>query len=616
MASLSPPRLQRVLPLLSRRVVAVDPGSRCLKIVVADTTLGQFRIARREVVDLAAESLVTPEEIQEHLSASFPDLAGLPLALVLGQNRCINQVVDVPEVRREDLRDVLREEAARVSGLPADSLSCEAVRLPPFGQYQRPRWLTLCKTREVDALIERYGPPFAEPGAEASPPQLVDVVTTAHALLAAAHRRRLGGDHAVFVDLGANTTTVVLQVRGHGVFATSLPRGTASFAAALAKATGLSPEEADLRRRTTNLFVGENADPGVAKAVEAWAVELRLAVSEWLEDHAALGLHPASLPAYLCGGGASQPGLLAQVNSLAGLRLQLWPVDDDAEAPPERLAFVVAEGAALHAFGHVRHRVSLLPPEFRMGVHRQFAWEIVQTLVVALLVGLAGALGYGIWQQASLLAAKQAFTESAAASLAHARRLDELFIRVNSQFERLRPVFQRQRETVRLLEALGAVGRSRTNDSFWYVLFADASSYASGSVVPAANTNGPLATVNGPAPNPGTFRREFIAEICIPAEGEAMRATLSQVLTELKASEVFHWVDALPPERRRFDLVDPRVVISNRWFGVSMEILEDDLPEPLRVQREGRPQSTATNVTSARRAGTGAPPTNAARLKR
>jgi Tfp pilus assembly PilM family ATPase len=539
MASLSPPRLQRILPLLSRRVVAVDPGSRCLKILVADSTLGRFQVARREQVDLAAETLVTPEEIQEHLQARFPELAGLPLALVLGQNRCINEVVDLPEVRRDDLRDTLRAEAARLSGLPADSLSCEAIRLPPYAHFQRPHWLTLCKTREVDALIERYGPPFAEPGAEPGPPQLVDVVTTAHALLSAAQRQRLGGDNVVLVDLGANTTTVVLRVRGHGVFATSLPRGTASFAAALAKAAGLSAEEAERRCRTTKLLAGEDADSAVARAVETWAGELRLAVNEWLEDHAVLGLQAASLPAYLCGGGAAQPGLLAHVNTLPGFRLQGWPVEGGPREQPERLAFVVAEGAALHALGHVRQRVSLLPAEYRAGVHRQFAWEIVQACVVALLLGLAGALGVGIWRQAGLLVEKRRLTESAAASLAHARRIDDRFLRINSEFERLRPVFQRQRETLRLLEALGAVGRSRTNDSFWYVLFADAASYAGGTVVPGAATNAPAAGGNGPAPTDAVFRKEFIAEICIPAEGEAMRATLSQVVAELKPAACF-----------------------------------------------------------------------------
>ncbi len=606
MASLSPPRLQRVLPLLSRRVVAVDPGSRWLKIVVADSTLGRVRIARRAAVDLAAESLVTPEEIQEHLRVTFPELGGLPLALVLGQNRCINQVLDLPDERGDELRSRLREEAARLSGLPADSLSCESVRLPPFAHYQRPHWLTLCKTREVDVLIERYGTPFGEPGDDTGPPRLFDVVTTAHALLATAHRHRLPGDSAVFVDLGANTTTVVLQVRGHGAFATSLPRGTASFAAALTKAGGMTPEEAELRRRTQNLFVGDHADPSVVKAVEAWAVELRLAVSEWIEDHASLGLNVAGLPAYVCGGGAAQEGLLAHVNGLGGLRLQLWPVGQDA-ANRSNLAFVVAEGAALHAFGHVRHRVSLLPAEYRMGVHRQFAWEIVQTLVLVLLLGLAGALGFGIWQQAGLLAEKRNLTESAAESLAHARRIDELFVRINSDFERLRPSFQRQRDTIRLIEALGAVGRSRTNDAFWYVLFADATSYAAGAVVPPPDTNSAPAVVTTPsaAPPPanGTFRKEFIAEICVPSEGETMRATLSQVVTDLKASEVFHWVDALPPERRRSDLVDPRVVITNRWFGLSMEMLEDDFPQPLRLLRDRRtrPAAATTNATGLRR---------------
>jgi hypothetical protein len=77
---------------------------------------------------------------------------------------------------------------------------------------------------------------------------------------------------------------------------------------------------------------------------------------------------------------------------------------------------------------------------------------------------------------------------------------------------------------------------------------------------------------------------------------------------------VFHWVDALPPERRRLDLVDPRVVLTNRWFGLSMEILEDDLPVPRRVQRDRRSPAASTNLLPAvRRPAAGSVPTEAAR---
>lgn len=603
MASLPTPRLQRVLPLLSRRMVAVDPGSRCVKVVVADTTLGRVHFVRREWVDLAAESLVTPEEIQEHLRTTFPELAGLPLALVLGQHRCINQVLDLPALRSGELQDRLREESARLSGLPADSLSCESVRLPPYAQYQRPQWLTLCKTREVDVLIDRFGTPFAEPGDDATPPRLFDVVTTAHALMAAAHHYRLPGENLAVVELGVNTTTVVLQVRGHGAFATSLPRGIGSFAAALAKSAGISGEEAEIRRRTHNLFEGEHADPTVTKAVEAWAAELRLAITEWIEDHASLGLNLANVTAWVCGGGAAQPGLLAQMNAFGGLKFRLWPRENSDPESATDLAMIVAEGAALHAFGHVRHRVSLLPAEYRAGVHRQFAWEITQTLVLALLLSLTGILGFGIWQQSQLLREKRELTASAAVSLDQARRIDALLLRINSEYERLRPMFQRQRETLRMLNALGAVERSRTNDSFWYVLFADAASYAAGTTLPATETNLPPA-VAAAAPN-GTNLQEFIAEICVPAEGEAMRATLSQVVSELKSSGAFRWVDALPPERKK-DLVDHRVIITNRWFGLSMEMVDDGLPQPLRLTRDRTPRPTPpTNVTIGRR-----PPAN------
>jgi Tfp pilus assembly PilM family ATPase len=575
--------LHRWLPLFGRRLAVLDAGRQTLKILIAEASFQRVRVRHRQTVPLPAPGHGATEALRELLHATFPELHGVPLVILLPQHRAITQIVDLPRARPADVPVAIETEATRLSGLSDAAMRRAYVRLKPAAEYRNPHWLTLCKADEVEALIERYGHAFATEEEAKSLPPITDVVTSAQALLAAGTVIHPAPANAVFVELGANGTTIAIRAAGQAMFATSLPRGSGEFTATLVKSAGLDKEAAEARKHSTDLLAGEGTDPELAKAVERWFGDVKLVLSEWLEDHPMLGLSLAGLPVYLTGGGAQQPGLVTALNRLGNLHFILWPSPFGASSEAGDQEFVVAYGAALLGLGAVPLRVSLLPPDLAKARQRRRVWEGVQAGVLALLLATGGLLAWGTWQQSRLLATKQQTLRRTRNALALALEMDGLYRHLNLNYEQIRPVLIRQRQTVEALTALAAVERARTNDDFWFVSFADAVSYAAGTTQPEPATNRPvvsLTTSTSAVSLLAPARHEFITELCIPADGEVQRRILSQVVAELQQTSLFRRVDVLPPERKR-NLVDPRVVLSNHVFAVSLQVTSEDLPPPI-----------------------------------
>ena len=68
----------------------------------------------------------------------------------------------------------------------------------------------------------------------------------------------------------------------------------------------------------------------------------------------------------------------------------------------------------------------------------------------------------------------------------------------------------------------------------------------------------------------------FITEVCLPEQGEAMRRSLSQLVNDLKQSQLFQNVDSLAADRRR-NLVDPAVLLPEH-FTLVLELPQARFP--------------------------------------
>ncbi|MGC8989589.1 MAG: hypothetical protein ACP5MD_05660, partial [Verrucomicrobiia bacterium] len=203
-------------------------------------------------------------------------------------------------------------------------------------------------------------------------------------------------------------------------------------------------------------------------------------------------------------------------------------------------------------------------------------WEAVQSAVFALLVTVAALLAVGTWQNSKLLNRKRELIAQTTSALESARVVGELMQQVDAKYAALRPIMLRRAQTIATLQSWTAVNQVRTNNDYWMVLFADSISYLEGAAAPQASTNQAALGPAQPHLNPGR-RAEFVTEVCIPQQGEPARRILSQFVLSLKGLGVFAKVDELPAERKR-EIVDPRVIISNQVYGVSMEMA---LPSPL-----------------------------------
>jgi Tfp pilus assembly PilM family ATPase len=574
------PWLHRFLPVLGRRLLIIDPGRRLTKVLVVDAGLTRPRVVHFQTLQGAPAEPLAAEEVDSQLEALFAAAGCHERVLVLPQYRAIAQVIDAPTASPAETQLALAREARRLSGLEEAALAFDARPLKPFGRYQNPYWLTLCKRDELDTLLNRFAllPEGAEPTAE--PPLLAEVTTSGQALFAVATALGSHAATAVFVDLRANNSVLAILLHGQGVATTTIPTGSLQFHAALAGAVDRLAPPTDRPGGRRDLFRPDAALEPYHAALQQWTGEIRRALTEWIEDNPEAGLSPTALPIFLGGVGATQPGLLDFLNGLGPLHFEAWEDRATAAHPWPMADYLVPYGAALIALGRAPQAASLLPPQERAPRRQRRTIATLQSVNVFLLLFALALLAFGFSQKHGLIERKRALTSQAQTALQTAVAIDQLYRQVNVDFAEVHPILERQRQTFEALHSLAAVRAARTNDDFWYVLFADAASYASGTtgVLRAeAPTDRPDPATNAPSAAPP---REFIVELCTPHEGERLRRILSDLVAHLKSEPLFQRVDSLPPERSR-DRVPPNVAISNHVFGIAMEIADTPLPPPV-----------------------------------
>src|SRR5262245_57167903 len=93
-----------------RRVLALDAGSRCIKLLLAEKDFGQLRILKEELIDLQAEGLVAADEVKVHLQANLENWGRPALALVLPQHLSTSQVIDLPLVSEREAEKMIEDE--------------------------------------------------------------------------------------------------------------------------------------------------------------------------------------------------------------------------------------------------------------------------------------------------------------------------------------------------------------------------------------------------------------------------------------------------------------------------------------------------------------------------
>jgi Tfp pilus assembly PilM family ATPase len=590
-ASLSKLKVQRMRPPI-RQVLALDAGSRRLKLLLAESDFGRLRVLKEEMLDLQAEGLVSAEELKAHLETSLKNWGNPPLALVLPQHISVSQVIDVPQVPESEVEKLIADETIKLSGLSESRMVYDFIRLETSASTRQQFWVTFCQEGEIRERIQRL-PVDRE--------DLCDVTTTANALIAAYRAAAPQASRAILVHMGAQTTVVVVLLAGQGAFATSFQMGGDFFTRALARARNSSEESAENLKRKEDLLNSPEALPEFRSAVDGWAAELKRQLSEWFQQNSSLTSQAASFDLVASGGGFEQPGLVAYLKSKAGLPFQPWPEGTEPDALVCGKGFEVAFGTALQALGYTAQPVSLLPEDCRLAWRKRLGRQYLEWASLGLVALCVLMLALGTWRKLSLITTKQALLATAQAGQEAVEANDELTADLVAEYEGLRPIFAAQQNTLDALKTLSLIEKTRSNRSYWYVLLADQQSYFS--QPPALlSTNRPARTnlvgtieplrpaASAPRALPTAItnlalaRPGFIVELCVPGEAESSRQVLSDLVNSLKQQRLFSKVDLLSDDLRR-SLADPKVTLADRDYVLALDFAETDFLQPARWKK-------------------------------
>lgn len=580
-----------------RRVLAVDAGTRCIRLLLMESHFGRLRVLRQDALDLQQEGLVATEELQAHLQKTLAQWGRPPIALVLPQAVAVSQIVDLTPVPDAEARKHIEDETIKLAGVSESALVYDFVRVAPQVDGRQSFWVTFCQESEIQNRITQLGLDRED---------FREITTAANALLtvwlAAPHRRR----DAVLVHSGAQGTTVVVIRQGTGVFAASFPMGGDFFTRVVARLKRCSNEAAEAAKLSSNLLAGAQALPGFAEIVDGWAAELKRQLAEWRNSHPQTAGEPARYELIASGGTFEQPGLLEHLAATAGLQLQRWPTHDTAETLLPAMGFEIALGAGLQALGLSPQPVSLLPANRRAIWRQRLGRQRLEFANAVLLILCFLALGFGLWRKVSLIQRKQQLLAKVQAGLETVQANTALTSDLLNSYETMRPVFEQQQNTVDTLQSLSLLQQARSNGTPWLVLVADQQTYF-GHPATLAGTNRPagppLVDLESGAryresTNPAPARPGLIAELCVPGTADGARQTLGLMVSSLKRSPTFARVDLLSEDLRR-SLANTNVLVRDRHFAFALDFATTEFQSPLagrrpRVGATGRPAFRST----------------------
>lgn len=546
-----------------RRVLAVDAGSRCIRLLLLESRFGKLRVRRQEALDLQEEGLVSADELRANMQATVAEWGRPPIALALPQQIAVSQIVDLPPVPDAEARQLIEAETIKLGGVSESVMVYDFTRVPMLAENRQSFWVTFCQEGEIQSRIAQLGLDDQE---------FREITTAANALLTAWHAARPGKRDAVLVHAGAQDTTLVAIRNGVGVFASSFPMAGDFFTQAIARLLHSTPQVAEGLKRSTNLLAGEKTLSGFAEIVDGWAAELKRQLSEWRGQPFDL-----SDDFIATGGAFEQPGLRDYLARHAGLKFQRWPTSNAPATLLPAMGFEIALGAALQALGQGPQPASLLPANRRAAWKKHLSRQRLEFANALLLAACFVALALGIWQKLTLIQRKQALTNKVQAGLGVVQTNSALTRDLLNGYNDLQPIFERQQGTMDTLQSLALLQSARSNRTWWCVLIADQQSYfaqpptlTTTNKTPAGAVDSEFALRRRDATNASPARPGLIAELCVPEDADAARRTLSLVVNSLKKAPVFERVDQLPEDLRR-SLADPKVILPERHFALVLD---------------------------------------------
>lgn len=572
--------------------MAVDAGTRCIRLLLLESRFGELKIVRQDALDLQQEGLVAADELQAHLERTVADWGRPPLALVLPQQVTVTQLVELPPVDETEARRLIEDETVKLAGVNESALVSDFVAVPPQSGNLQSFWVSFCQESEIQNRITQLGLDHED---------FRDITTTANALLTAWLAIPTRSRNVILVSAGAQGTTTLVVRNGTAVFASNFPMGGDFFTRAIARLRKCSIEAAEAAKMSGNLLAGGQAVAGFGEIVDGWAAELKRQLADWELSHHQAPKEAAAFELIAIGGVFEQAGFLEHLDTKCGLRFKHWPTDQTADALAPGLGFEIACGAALQALGHSPQPVSLVPANRRASWKRRRGRQQLEFANAVLLGSCLLALILGIWQKAALIQRKQDLAFKVQAGNETLQSNTMLTADLLSSYDVVRPLFEHEQTTADTLQALARLQQARSNRTMWAVLVADQQTYFS--FPPTIGPTNKIAAAPTPPPvDPETgLRREvtnasparpgLVVELCVPDSADGARNTLGLVVSSLKHSPVFSRVDLMSEDLRR-SLADPKVLIRDRHFALALDFATAEFQNPLGPRRNRGARTT------------------------
>lgn len=568
-----------------RRVLAIDAGSRRIKLLMAESDFGRVRLVREEMIDLHAEGLVSPAETRIQLQSFLESWGRPPLALALPQHVSTSQTIDLPQAAETEVENLIREETLKLGGVSDTKIVYDFVRTEWGAGNRQQFWVTIAQEEHIRERIGSLG---------IEQEDICEVTTAANALITAYQAAAPVAQRAILIHLSAQSTVVIILVAGQGAYAASFQMGGDFFTRALARLSNGTEESAEEMKRGTNFFAGPEATPEFLVEVDGWIAEVKRQLNEWFEAHPSFLGEARSFKLVASGGGFDQPGFLDYLREQAELNLCPWPRAENV-ALAASPGYEIALGTALQALGQSAQPVSLLPEDYRAQWRRHLVQQRIQLGSFALAVLCILLLAFGTWHKMSLIERKSELLAKAREARQTWETHQLLDTELSIEYETLRPLFAAEQNTLDTLKTLALLQQTRSNQSFWYVLVADQQTYFNppASMV-TTNRSGKTNTVPvmlgpflpaisplpGPATNASPARPGFIAELTSPEGAESSRAALSSLVSTLKQDPLFSKVDSLSDDLRRH-IAEPPVIIPEKHFALALFFSETGFNQPL-----------------------------------
>lgn len=565
-------------------MLAIDAGSRKFKLLLAQSDFGRVRVVKEEEIDLHEEGLVSADETKAYLQERLDQWGRPPLALVLPQHITISQVIDLPPAPESEAEKLIHDETVKLSGVSDSRIVHDFVRIHSPAENKQRFWVTLCQEGNIRERILKLGLENED---------LCEVTTTANALTTAYQATATPASRAILIHVGAQTTVVVILLDGQAAASASFQMGGDFLTRALARALNSSEEKAESLKEHTDFFSGPDASAEFITSVEGWAAELKRQLNDWFADNPGLATQATTFELIGGGGVLQQPGFLEYLRNEASLNIHPWPKKSDPSIISPSDGFEVAFGTALQALGCSRQPVSLLPEDFRQAWQKRLDRQRIEFASCILLVLCALMLSIATWHKLSLVDRKKSLLAKVTAGQETVLSNETLSGALVTDYEVLRPVFAAQKYTLDTLETLALLQNSRSNRSFWFVVVADQQSYFN-TPPPPPSTNRPARTnlsaslpdrptPSGAVTNVSPAKPGLIAELSVPEDAEHARSMLSELVGELRKDKLFSKADLLSDDLRR-SAADPKVMLPERHFVLSLDFAETDYQQPVKIK--------------------------------